>query len=173
MNTNKNIIKNIEGLLNKSEIVQKLYPNLDVENSSIENMENMYMFGTDLQQSKEIDQIKKNNENNVLIFKNDYNSIVENIDYTECINGKCSKIQYTNEIKPFNKLNKNPNPNINNQKYKKNSLLKSNLDILVFLFYLFFITLYLFYTLIERDSKYLIRILLFSLIYILYKIWFI
>lgn len=171
MNTNKNIIKNIEGLLNKSEIVQKLYPNLDVENSSIENMENMYMFGTDLQQSKEIDQIKKNNENNVLIFKNDYNSIVENIDYTECINGKCSKIQYTNEIKPFNKLN--TNPNINNQKYKKNSLLKSNLDILVFLFYLFFITLYLFYTLIERDSKYLIRILLFSLIYILYKIWFI
>lgn len=96
---------------------------------------------------------------------NYYDSIVENINYTECINGKCSVIELNNTTK-----NNNTNNTIIIDKFKTSNILKNNINYLVFIIYILVLIINFVNTLIYRKSIYLINIIIATLVFIIYKI---
>ena len=104
------------------------------------------------------------NNTNYQFMTNSFKSINDNIDFVECINNSCTKIDNKSIINKEKDLVKNKNKNGYN-------IIMNNLDILVSLVYIFLLVIFLFGSVIQRDSNKLIYILIIKLFYLFYKIF--
>tara|TARA_B110000977_G_C11004515_1_gene465178 strand:+ start:240 stop:710 length:471 start_codon:yes stop_codon:yes gene_type:complete len=104
------------------------------------------------------------NNTNYQFMTNSFKSINDNIDFVECINNSCTKIDNKSIINKEKDLVKNKNKNGYN-------IIMNNLDILVSLVYIFLLVIFLFGSVIQRDSNKLIYILIITLFYLFYKIF--
>tara|TARA_B110000444_G_scaffold228994_2_gene235150 strand:+ start:2329 stop:2799 length:471 start_codon:yes stop_codon:yes gene_type:complete len=104
------------------------------------------------------------NNTNYQFMTNSFKSINDNIDFVECINNRCTKIDNKSIINKEKDLVKNKNKNGYN-------IIMNNLDILVSLVYIFLLVIFLFGSVIQRDSNKLIYILIITLFYLFYKIF--
>ena len=114
-------------------------------------------------QGKKLTQHKESMINMFQPINNHYDSIVENINFTECVNGKCSSfdIQNTN---PINYVN------YNIDKYNTSSILKTNLDNLVYIIFIIIIAICFVQVIMFKKHDFLVTILISTLVFIFYKI---
>lgn len=116
-------------------------------------------------QGKKLEKEKESMMNMFKPIDNYYDSIVENINYTECVNGKCTSI----DIQNSNPL-KNNLVNYNIDKYNTSSILKNNLDNLVYIIFIIVVAICFVQVFVNKKKGYLITILISSLVFIFYKI---
>ena len=103
-------------------------------------------------------------ENNIELMNNSYETLNDKLDYIECINGNCSKVNNENIVNKEKSLDQQKNT------YRTNSI-RTNLDILVSLVYIFLLVILLLGSVIKRDVNNLINILVITLIYLFYQIY--
>lgn len=120
-------------------------------------------------QNSRLEKQKENMQNMIIPMNNNfYDSIVDNINYTECINGKCSTIDMQNNYKNMDNIYNN-NLLYTMDKYKTSNILKKNIDNLVYIIYLIVLIICFFQILLLKKQIYLVVILITTLIYIYYK----
>ena len=119
-------------------------------------------------QGKRMQEQKESMQNMLQPMQNYYDSIVENINYTECINGKCSTIDIMN-TSPGTYIETNYT-NHNIDKYTTSRILKDNLDNLVYIIFVIFVVICLVQVLMYKKQGYLVSILIATLVFIFYKI---
>jgi cation transport ATPase len=98
------------------------------------------------------------------LMSNGYESIKDNLDYTECVNGHCSKLN--NE-----KMEKKEKDLVKDKKSDNTNTIMKNLDILVSLIYIFLLVILLLGSIIKKDANNLINILILTLLYLFYQIY--
>jgi len=98
------------------------------------------------------------------LMSNGYESIKDNLDYTECVNGQCSKLN--NE-----KMEKKEKDLVKDKKSDNTNTIMKNLDILVSLIYIFLLVILLLGSIIKKDANNLINILILTLLYLFYQIY--
>tara|TARA_B100001175_G_scaffold317786_1_gene336429 strand:+ start:2333 stop:2809 length:477 start_codon:yes stop_codon:yes gene_type:complete len=98
------------------------------------------------------------------LMSNGYESIKDNLDYTGCINGQCSKLN--NE-----KMEKKEKDLVKDKKSDNSNTIMKNLDILVSLIYIFLLVILLLGSIIKKDANNLINILILTLLYLFYQIY--
>lgn len=104
------------------------------------------------------------NNTNYDLLTNGFQSINDNLDYVECINNNCSKVNKESMVNKEKDLVKDKKTNDNNVMIK-------NLDILVSLVYIFLLVILLLGSVINRDANNLVNILIITLIYLFYQIY--
>tara|TARA_Y100001970_G_scaffold21860_2_gene25101 strand:+ start:2336 stop:2836 length:501 start_codon:yes stop_codon:yes gene_type:complete len=114
--------------------------------------------------------LKKTIENTDLeLNKKNYESVNDSLNYLECLNGTCSKINNNTN----NKIKKNyfnNNNDITSSTNKSNKIIEL-LDILISLIYIISLVILLVISVIKKDSNSLIYVLIITLIYLFYKIF--
>tara|TARA_B110000305_G_C19374318_1_gene606144 strand:- start:361 stop:843 length:483 start_codon:yes stop_codon:yes gene_type:complete len=104
------------------------------------------------------------NNTNYELMSNGFQSINDNLDYVECINNNCSKLNKVSMVNKEKDLVKDKKTNDNNVMIK-------NLDILVSLVYIFLLVILLLGSVINRNANNLVNILIITLIYLFYQIY--
>ena len=104
------------------------------------------------------------NNTNYELMTNGFESINDNLDYVECINNNCSKVN--NET-----MENKEKDLVKDKKTNGNNVMMKNLDILVSLVYIFLLVILLLGSVINRDATNLINILIITLIYLFYQIY--
>lgn len=127
-------------------------------------------------QGKKIKDVKEGMENMFNPLPNHFNSIVENINYTECINGKCSSVDMNNIGSSFNEAMSNTkgnniNTRMNVDRYTTSKILKDNINNLVYMIYIIVIIFCFVEILFNKKQIYLISIIVATLLLVFYKIF--
>jgi len=105
--------------------------------------------------------MKNSNEE---LMSNGYESIKDNLDYTECVNGQCLKLN-------AEKMEKKEKDLVKDKKSDNTNTIMKNLDILVSLIYIFLLVILLLGSIIKKDANNLINILILTLLYLFYQIY--
>tara|TARA_B100000902_G_scaffold131765_1_gene130548 strand:- start:1685 stop:2161 length:477 start_codon:yes stop_codon:yes gene_type:complete len=114
-----------------------------------------------------------NNNNN-----NNFNSINEAKDYLGCIGNNCAKIE-NNEVNnlknPINSNKENDESNKNNKLYTNifSDLIKNYSKNFIYFLYVLFVSILLTYSILEKNNMNLVIILILTLIFIFYNIFFV
>ncbi len=153
--------------------MEPIIENLKSKNSNSTRRENMgnnkfsiKLLKEDTKQFKKMKESYTNlvKENNIELMNNSYETLNDKLDYIECINGNCSKVNNENIVNKEKSLDQQKNT------YRTNSI-RTNLDILVSLVYIFLLVILLLGSVIKRDVNNLINILVITLIYLFYQIY--
>tara|TARA_B100000780_G_C21108929_1_gene447980 strand:+ start:1833 stop:2315 length:483 start_codon:yes stop_codon:yes gene_type:complete len=102
------------------------------------------------------------NNTNYKLMTNGFQSINDNLDYVECINNNCSKVNNESMVNKEKDL-------VKDKKTNGNNVMMKNLDILVSLVYIFLLVILLLGSVINRDANNLVNILIITLIYLFYQ----
>ena len=143
------------------------------------NFDSKQSLKMEKEKKKLIDSCNYKNINN----NNNLNSVNEAKDYLGCIGNNCAKIE-NNEVNNFKKpINSNSKQNKENKEiYKINSKISNNIfsDLfknygtnIIYFLYVLFVSILLTYSILEKNNINLVIILILTLIFIFYNIFFV